>query len=280
MYLLFDIGGTKTRLALTRDQRSIEAQVKFDTPKRFDDAVARLGEEGRRLAGGGSITAAAGGIRGRIDRKAGGVAGDVVLSDFVGKPLRDSLAREWGTSTVELENDASLAGLGEAHFGAGKGFHIVAYYTVSTGVGGARIVEGKIDDSSHGFEPGNQVIDLDTTVGGQGADTLEELISGTALEGRRGVKPYDIPQADPVWDELARYLAVGLKNTVTFWSPDAIVLGGSMVVGDPRIPLTSVRLHMNALLTGLMPAPPVFDAAFRDEGGLYGAMALLKEKGL
>jgi glucokinase len=50
-------------------------------------------------------------------------------------------------------------GLGEAVFGAGKGREIVVYMTISTGVGGARIVGGKIDASAMGFEPGHQIID-------------------------------------------------------------------------------------------------------------------------
>src|SRR6185436_9338463 len=46
---------------------------------------------------------------------------------------------------VYLENDAALCGLGEASVGAGQGSKIMVYLTISTGVGGARIVGGKID---------------------------------------------------------------------------------------------------------------------------------------
>ncbi len=277
MYLLFDIGGTKTRLAVSEDLASIEERVKFDTPPLFEDGIARFIDAAEQLLQGRTVRALAGGIRGPLNHEKTGIISDTVLTDWVKKPLGEALAQEF-SAPVHLENDTAMVGMGEAHFGAGRGYDIVAYHTVSTGVGGARIVHGAIDAASIGFEPGKQIVDLDYTKLGGATDTLEELISGESLEHRRGVKPYEIPQSDPVWEELARYLATGLKNTVAYWSPDVIVLGGSMVVGDPRIPLGPIRLHMNALLAGLMPCPPIFDATLKDEGGLFGAMAVLKQR--
>lgn len=277
MHLLFDIGGTKTRLAVSSDLVSIEGKVKFDTPPIFEDGIARILEEAETLLGGRAVSAVGGGIRGPLNHEKDAIVSDDVLTDWVMKPVGDSL-RQAFNAPVYLENDTAVVGLGEAHFGAGKGYEILAYHTVSTGVGGARIVHGQIDVASSGFEPGKQIVDIDYTKLGGEADTLEELISGRALEQARGVKPYDIPQTDPVWEDLARILATGLKNTVAYWSPDAIVLGGSMVVGDPRIPLASIRLHMHALLQGLMPCPPIFGATLKDEGGLYGALVLLRQK--
>jgi fructokinase len=129
-----------------------------------------------------------------------------------------------------------------------------------------------------GFEPGHQDLDLDRSIlGHRIPHTLENLVSGTALEKRRGVKPFEISQDDHVWDELAEYLAHGLKNTIVYWSPDIIVLGGSMIVGDPRILREDIERHTKALLGDFLPCPPIVDARFRDEGGLYGAMALIRQ---
>jgi predicted NBD/HSP70 family sugar kinase len=63
-----------------------------------------------------------------------------------------------------------------------------------------------------------------------------------------------------------------------YWSPDAIVLGGSMVVGDPRIPLEAIKKHTVAVLNGFVPCPEILDATLKDDGGLYGAMAFLRQK--
>ncbi|MFW6210349.1 MAG: ROK family protein [Patescibacteria group bacterium] len=90
------------------------------------------------------------------------------------------------------------------------------------------------------------------------------------------MKPYEVSQDDPVWDELAKRLAAGLRNTTVYWSPDVIVLGGSMIVGDPRIRLEDIRCYTAGILEGFMPCPEIVDAELGDDGGLYGAMAKLK----
>ncbi len=279
MYLVFDIGGTKTRLAISSDLKKLDEIKKFDTPPLFDAAMEHIISEAEDLLQGRQVKAVAGGIRGPLNHEKDMIVSEDILTDWVGKPLGNTLEKEFG-APVYIENDTAMVGLGEAHFGAGRGFPIVAYHTVSTGVGGARIVAGRIDIAHIGFEPGKQIIDMDHTVLKKETrvGTLEELISGEALERRAGKKPYEILQSDGVWEELAGYLAVGLKNTILYWSPDVIVLGGSMVIGDPRIPLQPIRLKLNALLGGFMPCPPLFDATLKDEGGLYGALALLKQR--
>lgn len=281
MYLLFDIGGTKTRLAVTEDLDTMLGVVKFETPLKFDDAIERFVSEADVLLGGRKVTAIAGGIRGPLNREKSAILSETVLTDWVLKPLKETLEQAF-IAPCYIENDTAIVGLGEAHYGAGKGHRIVAYHTVSTGVGGARIVDGHIDVAESGFEPGKQSIDIDQTIHPELglSGTLEELISGEGLQKRMGKKPYEVPQGDPVWDELALYLAHGLKNTIVYWSPDVIVLGGSMIVGDPRIPLAPVVEATEKLLAGLMPCPPIVDALLKDEGGLYGACALIRSKNL
>lgn len=277
MYGLFDIGGTNTRVAVSRDLKSFEKPMMFDTSQNYAEGITAITDAIKKASGGGKITHVAGGIRGPLLPDRSGISHDDVLIDWQGKPLVGDLGKIVD-APVSLQNDAALAGLGEAHFGAGKGFRIVAYHTISTGMGGARIVDGKIDTASRGFEPGHQTIDADQTLCPtcKSAD-LEDLVSGTALEKRFNKKPYEIPQGDPVWDELAHLLAHGLKNTTVYWSPDVIVLGGSMIVGDPRILLADIKRHTKALLDDLMPCPPIKDATLDDAGGLYGAMTLLSQ---
>lgn len=278
MYLVFDIGGTKTRIAITRDLATIEKVVKFETPLQFDDAMERLKKEIEGLVGDEKIQGSAGGIRGPLNHEKSAILSETILHDWVEKPLKEKLEEITG-APVHLENDAALVGLGEAMVGAGKGYSIVAYHTVSTGVGGVRIVDGKVDVTHSGFEPGKQVIDIDHTVHPElhTGGTLEELISGDAIEKRFGKKPYEIEQSDPLWDELAAYLAYGLKNSIVYWSPDVVVLGGSMVVGDPRIMLEPIKKHTETLLKGLVECPPIVDAILKDEGGLHGALTLLRQ---
>lgn len=278
MHILFDIGGTKTRIAFSSDLHTFEPAIKFDTPTQYFDGLKAISEAITKAAQGRKIQTIAGGIRGPLNHEKTGIVSETVLRDWVGRNITKDLNDTFHVP-VYLENDTALVGLGEVVFGAGKGYDIVAYHTVSTGVGGARFVHGKLDIVSVGFEPGHQTLDIDRTIlGHHTLPTLENLVSGTALQKRRGVKPYEISQDDAVWDELASYLAHGLKNTIVYWSPHAIVLGGSMIVGDPRITLESIISHTKSVLGDLLPCPVIVDASLKDEGGLYGAMALILQK--
>lgn len=275
-YILFDIGGTNTRIAVSEDLKSFKTPEKFKTPKKFDEGMAEMVRAVEEMDV-KKIDGIAGGIRGTLNHDNTELVMDYTLTDWLEQPLLKTLEKKLG-STVILENDAALAGLGEAHFGAGKDHEIVVYHTVSTGVGGAKIEQGKIDSSYFGFEPGRQVIDVDRTVLGEDVlPTLENLVSGSAIEERVGSKPYDIPQEDAIWDQLAFYLAHGLRNSIMYWSPDIIVLGGSMILGDPRILLEDIRKHADTVIGEDMPVPEIVDAKLGDYGGLYGAMALLDQ---
>jgi len=276
-YVLFDIGGTKTRVAVSDDLRTFSEPIKFNTPKKFADGIEKIIEAVKQLTS-KEIRGMAGGIRGQLNDDKSALALDSKLDDWHDRPLVATLKKKLNTN-VYLENDAAIAGIGEAIYGAGKGCEIVVYHTVSTGVGGAKIENGLIDDYRSGFEPGHQILDIDHTILGDDIEpTLENLVSGTAVEARMGMKPYEIDQSDALWDQLANYLAHGLRNSILYWSPDVIVLGGSMIVGDPRILLDDIVKHTNAVVGEVTQVPLIVDAALGDNAGLYGAMAVLNQK--
>ncbi|NCN52230.1 ROK family protein [Candidatus Parcubacteria bacterium] len=258
-YILFDIGGTKTRVAVSTDLQSFKVE-KFDTPASYAEGIAAITEAVRTLNPATPITLVAGGIRGELNATKTELVSEKILTDWVDKPLAKDLEAAF-VAPILLRNDAEVAALGEASFGAGRGYSRISYHTVSTGVGGALVSEGKV------------IATHNDLVGGP--HTIEDQISGTALEQQRGMKPYEIPQSDPVWNVLAEKLAHALVNVVTAWSPDAIVLGGSMIVGDPRILLADITRHTTELLPEGVACPAIVDASLKDEAGLYGAMAVL-----
>ena len=277
--ILFDIGGSKTRIALAHESDVFEEPIIVDTPKDFDAAMMLLKTVAFDLTHGEKIDMAAGDVAGVLSRNKRTIRNAPHLAGWNGKPIADVLAAALSTKVL-IENDASLVGLGEAVFGGGKGNEIVAYITVSTGVGGARIVRGKIDVTAIGFEPGHQIIDAGgslaiTSVGGRGLD-LEGSISGTAISERYGKKPYEM--TDPkFWDEMARLLAYGLNNTIVHWSPDVVVIGGSMMK-EIGIPVDRVRAHLSGILHIFAELPQIEHSKLGDIGGLYGALALIKSK--
>lgn len=270
MYLLFDIGGTNTRLAISRDGKTLEEPTNIPTTKDFDGGIAQLKKFINKRAGGEKITAAAGGIAGPLDREKTMLVNSPNIPDWARKPLKKALEDAIG-APVLLENDTALAGLGEAVFGAGQNFSIMVYITISTGIGGVRIIDKKIDRNALGFEPGQQIIDY------KNGASLEGIISGSALERRFNKKPYEIID-EVVWEEEARILAYGLNNVIVHWSPDGIVLGGSMILKKPGVDIHRVRFHLKNILHIFPDPSPIVEAALANFGGLHGALAYLQEQ--
>lgn len=277
-FVLFDIGGTNTRIAVSEDLTSFGDVEKFKTPSSYQEGIKKIAEAAKKLAPKKKFVAAGGGVRGVLDHERTRITSDEILEDWVGKPLKEDLEKTFGCD-VHIENDTAVVGLGEYHFGAGHDAEIMVYHTISTGVGGVKIENGELDDAMLGLEPGHQILDIDRTVLGDDIEpTLENLVSGTAVERRMGTKPYDIRQDDVIWDELAGYLAQGLRNTILYWSPEVIVLGGSMILGDPKIKLDRIRKHTVESLEKIVPCPLIITAKLGDTGGLYGAMTLIQQR--
>lgn len=268
MYLLFDIGASKTRLAVSYDRKSFDDPVIFDTPENFEDGIAKIIKEARKLTP-NKFKAACGGITGTLDKDRTKLTRSPNLPGWVMSPIEGRLMKELGCP-VYLDNDASMVGLGEATRGAAIEDKIVVYITVSTGVGGSRIVNKEIDEHSYGFEPGHELLDMQ--------HSLEDMVSGNSIEERFNKKPKDIPQNDPLWDELAEKLSFGLHNSIVHWSPDSIVLGGSMIVGDPAILVQDVRRHLKEISKVYPQIPEIKKAKLGAFGGLHGALYYLNNR--
>lgn len=277
MYLLFDIGGTNLRLAISRDGEHLADRKAFPTPRAYEDGITLVRAFAQSYRG-ERFSAAAGGIAGSFDRQAGMLRHAPHLPLWVGQPLREAFSDAIG-SPVFFENDAALAGLGEAVLGAGKGYAIVAYVTVGTGTNGVRIVDGRIDRSAHGFEIGHQAIQVGGALcacGGSGH--LEAYVSGAAFVKRYEQKPQDVQDAT-AWGGAADLLACGIANTIFHWSPDAVVLGGPMILGKPAIPFTRVADHIRNIVGVFSEPPQLRLASLGDEGGLRGALLTLNNQG-
>lgn len=263
-YIVFDIGGTNMRVALACGEEIVNVQ-KVSTPQDPREGIAKLAELAQVVAHGETATGAGGDIRGLIVN--GVYLKDKALPLWEGMRLEEEIGAALRVP-VTIKNDAAVVGLGEAHAGAGMGFSIVAYVTVSTGVGGARIDNGEIDHYIYGFEIGRQLIN---------GEELENLVSGTAVRKKFGIEPKDLVD-EVARNELADTLAIGLYNTCLHWSPDAFVLGGSMITGVNPIPLERVKESLAKRLTMYPNAPEIRMATLGDMGGLYGGRTLARGK--
>lgn len=273
MYFLFNIGATNTRAAFSQDGETIETIVLFPTPQNFDEAVRLLAKAAKDGSQGEHIMLGVGGVAGAFDKEKSALLGAPNLPQWVGKPLRDKLAKAIG-ARFYLENDAALEGLGEAVKGAGKGKDITAYLTIGTGVGGVRIVDGKIDANSMGFEPGHQIISpMGRACACGGFGHLEAYISGTAIEKKFHKKPEEIDD-ERMWNEIAEHFARGINNTLVFWSPDMVVLGGSLM---KKISITNIESHLKNMIKIFPSLPPVKNALLGEKAGLEGALVYINQ---
>jgi len=266
------------RIAASRNGSEILDSKIVPTPKDFWEGMQTIKKISYDLIKGEKIDSAAGGIAGPLNKEKTMLVNSPNLPGWVEKPLVGELEHILASS-VYIENDTAMVGLGEAIHGAGAKYSIVAYVTVSTGVGGVRIVDEHIDRSAAGFEIGHHIINFSSEAKCPSCEAgghLEAYVSGAALEGYFEKKPYEI--TDPsVWEETAKILAYGLNNVAVFWSPEIIVLGGAMIVGNPAIPMDRIKYYFEETCKIFAENPVIEKASLGDVGGLYGAMEYLRQ---
>lgn len=270
MYILADVGGTKTRIAASSDLMSFGEPVILDTPHDYVQGLQMLANGAKQLSGKEPIDAVQIGIRGTVSRTEG-YTRDGFLTDWSERQLAHDLRVALSIPIVNIENDVATVAMGEAHFGAGKDAGILVYITVSTGVNGWRVVDGVLDRSRSGFEIGGQYLNIEPTI------TFEEMVSGTAIYKQFGLHPRDLGKDHEVWEELAKLCAYGVHNTILHWSPDRVVLGGSMF-NEIGISVESVSKYVREITTKRIDLPELVHSSLGDLGGLWGALALLRQR--
>ncbi|ERI92236.1 putative glucokinase [Clostridiales bacterium oral taxon 876 str. F0540] len=154
-----------------------------------------------------------------------------------------------------LDNDANVAAIGEYMLGAGKGTKNMIYMTVSTGVGGGAILDGRVyrGGTSNALEIGHMTIVPDgpkCNCGNYGC--IEALASGTAiarqakeaiesgmetsLKNYEKVTSYEVYKEAEKGDKVAKdildrsfnYLGIAVANTITSFDPEMFVIGGGV----------------------------------------------------
>lgn len=265
MFLLFDIGGTTTRMAISHTSEKLDDVKLFPTNHNFPEAMEEMRRLADELSQGRQYDAVVGGVR-AYNKKTGMLFHQPNFPMWDDEPLLSRMKEMWGT--VYLENDAAMVGLGESIHGAGRNHKIVAYVTLSTGVGGCRITNGKIDETDYGFEPGNMIVNGM----GESAQYLEQLVSGSAIEKKYGKSPFELEDTG-AWDEIVEIVSIGLTNIVVMWSPEVIVLGGSV---PQKISFDNVNESLERHCKIYPDVPKVVKAEIDEQGGLYGGLAYLQ----
>jgi glucokinase len=268
MKVVFDIGGTKTRVAVSPDGVSLGDVLTFPTDQDFEKAMENINITIRKLAGKNKISVAGGGIAGVLDEGKTKLVRSPNLSNWEGNPLKKSL-QEITQASVYINNDVAMGGLGEATMGAGRRSQIVAYLAVGTGIGGVKVADGKICPNAWGFEPGHQIIDVNGKVG-----YWEDFAGGSAMEKIFGKKPEEISD-ETIWDQETRLLAIGVHNVILLWSPEILIMGGGVM---KKINISKLAEYVAFEMEMFPKLPEIIPGQLGEKSGLYGALEYLKSQ--
>lgn len=245
---------------------------------------------------------------GPVDAQTGTVRLSHHVPGWENTPLQQMLEQEYQVP-VRVDNDANVAALGEYCFGAGQGCDSLFYITVSTGVGGGWIINGKPWRGADGMagEIGHTVVDPagpECLCGKQGC--VERLASGPYMaqqarellqmnpqrgQGLRDLVKNDlnaitaqsIAQAAASGDYFAREilekageaLGVGIGNVANIMNPYRFILGGGVTKSGPLFWQAVKRAARQTALPEVY--FEIIPAALGDEAPLWGAIAIAQD---
>jgi len=274
MFIGIDIGGTHIRVATGA---SGEIKEKHDFPTReFHASIQEIKEVVTSISENSKIESVGIAVPGFLNIKQGKIFHSPNLIGWDNIELVDIFSKMLGLK-VYIGHDASVASLGEATYGAGKGKNPVLYFTVSTGIGSGLVVNGKIFYGIFNPEAGHQILSRKGPhhPGAPAAD-LESLSSGSALKRVYDKNPSQV-EGTKEWFEALDWLAIGLTNSILHFSPEIVVIGGGMTK-HKEIFFPPLRTALKKYLTELSQVP-IVPSGLGQDSGIIGALTLAEKEG-
>lgn len=307
--LALDIGGSKLAAgAVAPEGEALAVEVEATHPAAgpaqviealFEMSAKALARAGLRLR---DLAAVGLSFGGPVDFPSGRTVTCHHLPGWEGVSLRDLAAERAGLPAI-VDNDANAAALGEWAYGAARGCVHVLYLTVSTGIGGGLVFNGRLHRGANSMagEIGHTRVLPDgpeCTCGRRGC--LEAVASGPAVAKAAQaavaaddqtslstiplarITARDVAAAAQRGDRLAarvigqagEYLAVAIAGAVNLLNPEVVVIGGGVSQsGEPLFaPLRAAvaRLAVPDSVRDLR----IVAGALGEQGALLGAAAL------
>jgi glucokinase len=261
--LALDIGGTKLAAAVMTEDGALHGYTVEPTRREEgpDAIIPRLFALGRgamdeaRSAGLDDIAAVGVSCGGPLDATRGILTNPLHLPGWIGVPIVDLASREFGVA-VALENDASAGALGEYRYGASQGEHTALYLTISTGIGGGAVIDGRLHRGAAGnggefghimVRPGGreclcgrrgclEAYASGTSIAARATDALARSSESSSLRDLERVTAADVSSAAShgdelatrIWDETTDVLSIAITDLVNVFEPDTVVLGGGV----------------------------------------------------
>lgn len=292
-YIGIDLGGTNVRVAKVSEKGDIIQMIKESTE--IDQGVDHVMnkiihmiegiDDYQRVKGIGM------GVPGPVETKTGTMLLASNLAGFEGYCIKDPIEKYFNIPTY-VDNDANVAGLGEATQGAGIGCETCYYVTISTGIGGALIHNGQVISGKHGHagEIGNLIIDRnrEKLANQLNKGAVENEASGTAITRKGKVLFGDSiehaghvfnlarqgnPQALELVDNMAYDLAVMFSLIGHVVDPDMFIIGGGVMTKARDVFFDKMVAYYKTLVHKKM-VDVQFCEAVLEEPGIIGAAML------
>ena len=276
IYIGLDIGGTKFMVAAATGNGEIIRRVRTYPSDTLEKDLATLHEMIEKVAGGEVISGMGAAIGGPLDWKTG-IVSPLHQPTWREVNLKEIMETRWGPPFF-VDVDTNVAALGE-FYRTRMTSQKFLYITLSTGMGGGFIVDGRIYRGAGGAHPeiGHQSIPYRcaNTAGIQCEcgipDCLEALVSGNGIRRIYGKPAEDLSVME--WGEVAYNLGQGLRNLAAIYTPDEIRLGGGLAVGGGANFMERSAMIMRNHLR-LVPAPRVSLSQLGYDTALLGAITI------
>jgi glucokinase len=292
--LAVDVGGTRLRAALVDTEGRVMHRQSLRTPadEGAEAVVAAIASACKAVL---AASGAPAGLKlglcapGPLDAKRGLALATPTIRGFTDFPLRQAVEDAVGLACV-IENDGPCAALGEWLCGAGQGVSNFVYVTISTGIGGGIVAEGRLLRGRLGLAGHIGHIPVRPEGGaicfcGQ-PGCWEAEASGSALQNKARAAGFaDLAaafaratageaRALAFAEAAAADIALGLVAVTHVLDPERIVIGGG-VANALSLLGPMLRRHVDARVLPPFCGVEILAAALGDDSGLAGAAQLV-----
>ncbi len=321
MYLGIEIGGTKLQLGLGPGDGVIHALwrgtvvpaegadgIRRQITNAIPELLASAKRERAELKGVGI------GFGGPVDDATRTVIKSHQIAGWDGFPLANWIEEMLGLPAV-LGNDADVAGLAEALFGAGKGLSPIFYITIGSGIGGGLIINGEIYRGcgrgaaeighlalyvghfrehcyAYDWQPIESVssgwgIEWNSRTSARADPKKAHLVVEIAGGDPEHIKVQHVAEASARGDETSRdildkalfHLAGAICQTIALLCPRRIVIGGGVALMGEQMLFDPLRkLIAERVFKPFADCYDIVPAALGEEVVIHGALALARKR--
>jgi glucokinase len=311
LVLGLDVGGTKLAAGVVAGNgRVLSMEVAPSHVEEGPDTMIErhldLGRTAVATAGvpWGEVRAVGIACGGPLDPLAGIIQSPPGLPGWDDVPLAATVEAALDRPTV-VDNDATACAIAEGWFGAGRGVRHLVYLTISTGVGGGLILDGRVYRGAAGNagELGHLTVDYLGRLCGCGRrGCLEAYASGPqiAARAREGiakgrdsmlaalaeVTARDVaeaartgdPLASEVWNETMGMLGSAVANILDVFNPELVVLGGGVTRAGDQLLVPVREAGLRQAMAPARNAADVVLAGLGEELGVVSAATVAFER--